>query len=145
MKFTPEQKEILCSMLEHRRFPVVRFELHREDDPKHWKIERNYIYMTAPADSDELVAARSEALRTLMEQGVIFIDYTIHTWVQGDYDVYYHSKLYENLCHTMLQQANSPQTEYDLPYMRKGYVSFTPVFLRRLPRQQDPYESQHAE
>ncbi|MCH3972651.1 MAG: hypothetical protein LKE53_07820 [Oscillospiraceae bacterium] len=134
MIFSSMQKEILCSMLEHRRFPIVRFELHREGEPELCRIERNYIYLEYPNDSDELIKARSEALQALMEQGVVFIDYTTHTWVQGDYDVYYRSQIYADLCHAVMESSKDPAAIYDLPYMRKGYASFTPVFLQSLPR-----------
>lgn len=134
MTYTSAQKEVLCSMTQNRRFPIVRFELHREGQPDLCSIALNYVRIEAPADSMELVKERGKALRTLMEQGVVYIDYTTRAWVQGDYDVYYRSKLYEELCHMVMESSKDPAAVFNLPYMRKGYASFTPSFLASLPR-----------
>lgn len=134
MTYTSAQKEILCSMTQNRRFPLVRFELHRENQPELCSIALNYVFIKDPADSMELVKERGEALRTLMEQGIVYINYTTRTWVHGDYDVYYRSKLYEDLCHSVMESSKNPAAIFNLPYMRKGYASFTSSFLSCLPR-----------
>ncbi len=134
MKFTAAQKEILCTLLEQPRCPIVRFELHREDAPELCSVALNYVRIEHPEDTQEMVQQRADALQTLMEQGVVFIDYTVRAWVQGDFDVYYRSKLYEKLCHTVMESSKDPAAVFDLPYMRKGYACFTPGFLQQLPR-----------
>jgi hypothetical protein len=60
-----------------------------------------------------------------MERGLVFIDYTVRVWVSGDYDVYYKSKIYELLCHMVMEGAKEPGALFNLPYMRKGYAQLT--------------------
>ena len=62
----------------------------------------------------ELVRERSDALRHLMELGLVFLDYTVSVWAAGDYDVYYRSKLYEMFCHTVMEGAKRDDFLFDL-------------------------------
>ena len=38
MAYTSAQKEMICKMTEQRRFPVARFELHRDGEPEFYQI-----------------------------------------------------------------------------------------------------------
>jgi hypothetical protein len=49
----------------------------------------------------------------------------VRVWVSGDYDVYYRSKIYEMLCHMVMENAKEPGALFNLPYMRKGYAQLT--------------------
>ncbi|WOC32009.1 MULTISPECIES: hypothetical protein [Caproicibacterium] len=134
MTYTDAQKEILWKVFQHRRFPIVRFELHREGQPELCSIALNDVYIEQPQDSMELVKERGKALHSLTEQGILTVDYSTRVWVQGDYDVYYRSKLYEELCHAVMESSKNPAAVFNLPYMRKGYAGFTSSFLASLPQ-----------
>ncbi len=122
---TQEQKTILHDMRQAERFPIVRLEVHSSREEELVNTALNYVWITDENDSMELVKARGVALQSLMEQGLVFIDYTIRVWVTGDYDVYYKSKIYEFLCHTVMENSKQPNTLFDLPYLRKGYAELT--------------------
>lgn len=124
-ELTEEEKNILIDMRNQKRFPIVRLELHNSEEKDLVSIALNYVRITDPEDSMELVKARGDALKSLMERGLVFIDYTVRVWVSGDYDVYYKSKIYELLCHTVMESAKKPDSLFNLPYMRKGYAQLT--------------------
>jgi hypothetical protein len=124
-ELTEDEKSILRDMRDEKRFPIVRLELHNSEEKELKSIALNYVRITDPEDSMELVKARGAALKSLMERGLVFIDYTVRVWVSGDYDVYYKSKIYELLCHTVMESAKQPNALFNLPYMRKGYAQLT--------------------
>ncbi|MGX8700217.1 hypothetical protein [Caproiciproducens sp.] len=125
MNLTEEEKNILTEIRESQRYPIVRLELHNSENEELISIALNYVRITAAEDSMETVKARSAALESLMEKGLVFIDYTVRVWVSGDYDVYYKSKIYELLCRTVMESAKQPGAVFNLPYMRKGYAALT--------------------
>ncbi len=124
LNLTQEEKKILLNMEQEKRFPIVRLELHSSQEEA-VNTALNYVWITDENDSMELVKERGAAMKSLMEKGLVFIDYTIKVWVAGDYDVYYKSKIYEFLCHTVMENSKHPNTIFDLPYMRKGYANLT--------------------
>ncbi len=125
MNLSDLEKELLKEIRDEDRFPIVRLELHSSEEEELVNIALNYARITDPQDSMETVRARGEALRGLMEKGLVFIDYTVRIWVSGDYDVYYRSNIYELLCHTVMEGAKQPGALFNLPYLRKGYASLT--------------------
>ncbi|MGX8709109.1 MAG: hypothetical protein ACQGTM_02540 [bacterium] len=125
MNLTEEEKNILTEIRESQRYPIVRLELHNSENEELISIALNYVRITDAEDSMETVKARSAALKSLMEKGLVFIDYTVRVWVSGDYDVYYKSKIYELLCRTVMESAKQPGAVFNLPYMRKGYATLT--------------------
>lgn len=124
LNLTQEEKTILHTMW-NKRFPIARLELHSSQEEELVNTALNYVWITDENDSMDTVKARAAALQSLMEQGLVFIDYTIRVWVAGDYDVYYKSKIYELLCHTVMENSKQPKTIFDLPYLRKGYAELT--------------------
>ncbi len=125
LDLTEEEKAMLVEIRNTKRFPIVRLELHSSEQKELVNTALNYVRINDPDDSMEVVKARGKVLQTLMERGFVFIDYTVHVWVSGDYDVYYKSKIYELLCHTVMESAKRPGTVFNLPYMKKGYASLT--------------------
>lgn len=125
MNLTEEEKNILTEIRESQRYPIVRLELHNSENEELISIALNYVRITDTEDSMETVKTRSAALKSLMEKGLVFIDYTVRVWVSGDYDVYYKSKIYELLCRTVMESAKQPGAVFNLPYMRKGYATLT--------------------
>ncbi len=125
LDLTEEEKKMLIEIRNAKRFPIVRLELHNSEDEEMVNTALNYVRITDPEDSMEVVKARGAVLKSLMEQGLVFIDYTVRIWVSGDYDVYYKSKIYELLCHTVMEGAKLPGAVFNLPYMRKGYATLT--------------------
>jgi len=125
LDLTEEEKNILLDMENAKRFPIVRLEMHNSEQKELVNIALNYVRITDENDSMEVVKERGAALKSLMEKGLVFIDYTVCIWVSGDYDVYYKSKIYELLCHTMMENAKRPNPAFNLPYMRKGYAQLT--------------------
>jgi len=125
MKLTEDEKKILLEMQNEKRYPIVRLELHSSQEDELVNTALNYVRITDETDSMELVKARGIALQSLMEKGLVFIDYTIRVWVVGDYTIYYKSKIYELLCNTVLESSKHPGTIFDMPYLRKGYANLT--------------------
>ena len=125
LNLTEDEKKILLDIENTKRFPIVRLELHNSDQEELVNTALNYVRITEANDSMEVVKARGAALKSLMEQGLVFIDYTVCIWVSGDYDVYYKSEIYELLCHTVMENAKQPNTVFNLPFMRKGYAELT--------------------
>jgi hypothetical protein len=125
LDLTEEEKDILLDIQQEKRFPIVRLELHNSEQKELINTALNYVRITNTDDSMELVKARGAALKSLMEQGLVFIDYTVCVWVSGDYDIYYKSKIYELLCHMVMENAKKPNTVFNQPYMRKGYAQLT--------------------
>jgi len=125
MKLTEDEKKILLEMQNEKRYPIVRLELHSSQEDELVNTALNYVRITDETDSMELVKARGIALQSLMEKGLVFIDYTIRVWVVGDYTIYYKSKIYELLCNTVLESSKQPGTIFDMPYLRKGYANLT--------------------
>ena len=125
LDLTTREKRILVELSQSTRYPVVRFELHSDREPELVSIALNYVRITEETDSMELVRERSDALRHLMELGLVFLDYTVSVWAAGDYDVYYRSKLYEMFCHTVMEGAKRDDFLFDLAVLRKGRAYLT--------------------
>lgn len=125
MELNEDEIKILKEMDGEKRYPIVRLEVHSSEEKELVNTALNYVRMTDPADSMEAVKQRAAALQSLMEKGLVFIDYTVRVWVSGDYDVYYKSQIYELLCHTVAEGAKQPGALFDMPYLRKGYASLT--------------------
>lgn len=125
LELTQEEKQILLDIGREKRFPIARLEMHNSEQDELVNIALNYVRITKPEDSMETVKARSAAIKSLMEQGLVFIDYTVRVWVSGDYDVYYKSKIYELLCQTVMEGAKQPNALFNLAFLRKGYATLT--------------------
>ncbi|MBW7571591.1 hypothetical protein [Caproiciproducens faecalis] len=125
MNLNEQEKNLLMDIRNSKRYPIVRLELHSSENEDAVSTALNYVRITDPSDSMETVKERSAALKSLMEKGLVFIDYTVRVWVSGDYDVYYKSEIYELLCHTVMEGAKQPGALFNLPYMRKGYATLT--------------------
>lgn len=125
LDLSEEEQKILREIRNAKRYPIARLELHNSEEEELISIALNYVRVTDPEDSMETVKTRAAALRSLMERGLVFIDYTVKVWVSGDYSVYYQSKVYEALCHAVMEGAKRPGAVFNLPYLRKGYASLT--------------------
>ena len=125
LDLTAREKRILVELSQSTRYPVARFELHSDQEPELVSVALNYVRITEETDSMELVRERSDALRHLMELGLVFLDYTVSVWAAGDYDVYYRSKLYEMFCHTVMEGAKREGFLFDLAVLRKGRAYLT--------------------
>lgn len=119
---TQTERELLQAVRSAKRFPLVRFELRNSEEPELRSIVLNHVYITDPEDSMELVKERSAALESLRRRGLVRISYALPAYVQSDYQIYYRSKLYELLCHTVLEAQGKPGFLFNLPAMRFGQV-----------------------
>mgnify|MGYP005761132381 CR=1 FL=1 len=119
---TQTERELLQAVRSAKRFPLVRFELRNSEEPELRSIALNHVYITDPEDSMELVKERSAALESLRRRGLVRISYALPAYVQSDYQVYYRSRLYELLCHTVLEAQGKPGFLFNLPAMRFGQV-----------------------
>lgn len=119
---TQTERELLQAVRSARRFPLVRFELRNSEEPELRSIALNHVYITDPEDSMELVKERSAALESLRRRGLVRISYALPAYVQSDYQIYYRSRLYELLCHTVLEAQGKPGFLFNLPAMRFGQV-----------------------
>lgn len=119
---TQTERELLQAVRSAKRFPLVRFELRNSEEPGLRSIALNHVYITDPEDSMELVKERSAALESLRRRGLVRISYALPAYVQSDYQVYYRSRLYELLCHTVLEAQGKPGFLFNLPAMRFGQV-----------------------
>ena len=119
---TQTERELLQAVRSARRFPLVRFELRNSEEPGLRSIALNHVHITDPEDSMELVKERSAALESLRRRGLVRISYALPAYVQSDYQVYYRSRLYELLCHTVLEAQGKPGFLFNLPAMRFGQV-----------------------
>lgn len=122
LSLSPMEEEILKAVHVARRFPIVRFELHSSQEPGLRSIALNHVYITHPEDSMELVKERSAALEGLRKKGLVRISYALPAYVQSDYQIYYQSKLYELLCHTVMEAQGKEGFLFDFPTMRFGQV-----------------------
>ena len=119
---TQTERELLQAVRSAKRFPLVRFELRNSEEPGLRSIALNHVYITDPEDSMELVKERSAALESLRRRGLVRISYALPAYVQSDYQIYYRSRLYELLCHTVLEAQGKPGFLFNLPAMRFGQV-----------------------
>lgn len=119
---TQTERELLQAVRSAKRFPLVRFELRNSEEPELRSIALNHVYITDPEDSMELVKERSAALESLRRRGLVRISYALPAYVQLDYQIYYRSRLYELLCHTVLEAQGKPGFLFNLPAMRFGQV-----------------------
>lgn len=117
---TQMERELLQAVRSAKRFPLVRFELRNSEELELRSIALNHVYITDPEDSMELVKERSAALESLRRRGLVRISYALPAYVQSDYQIYYRSKLYELLCHTVLEAQGKPGFLFNLPAMRFG-------------------------
>lgn len=125
MKLSDEEIEVLLKIQNSRRFPIVRFELHCTTEKDLVSTALNHVWITDPQDSMETVKARSVLLQNLQDKGIIRISYSLKAWVASDYKIYYASKLYEMLCHMVMEGAENPGFLFDMPYMKRGTVTLT--------------------
>ena len=125
LTLTRREKQTLVELSQATRYPIARFELHSDAEPDLVSIALNHVRITEEGDTMELVKERGEALRRLMELGLVFIDYTVSVWGANDYDVYYRSKLYELFCHMVMEGSKRPEYLFDLAVLRKGRAVLT--------------------
>ena len=122
LRLSQFEKEILEEVCKAPRFPIVRFELHSSQEPELRSIALKHVWITQEDDSMELVKKRSAALESLRKKGLVRISYSLPAYVQSDYQIYYRSKLYELLCHTVMEAQGKPDFLFDMPFMRFGQV-----------------------
>ena len=125
MNISKEEKQALQIIQNSKRFPIVRFELHSTKEKELVSTALNYVRITDAQDSMETVKARAAVLQSLQEKKLIKINYSMKAWVASDYKIYYASKLYEMLCHMVMEGQNNPKFLYDMPYMKRGMVTLT--------------------
>lgn len=125
MNISKEEKEILQAIANSKRFPIVRFELHSTREEELVSTALDYAWITDAQDSMETVKARAAVLKSLQEKKLIKISYCLKAWVASDYKIYYASKLYELLCHMVMEGQNNPKFLFDMPYMKRGMVTLT--------------------
>ena len=125
MNISKEEKETLQAIQNSERFPIVRFELHSTKSKELISTALNYAWITDAQDSMETVKARAAVLQSLQEKMLIQINYSMKAWVASDYKIYYESKIYEMLCHMVIEGQNNPKFLFDTPYMKQGMVTLT--------------------
>lgn len=125
MNISKEEKQVLQTIQNSKRFPIVRFELHSTKEKELVSTALNYVRITDAQDSMETVKARAAILQSLQEKKLIKINYSLKAWVASDYKIYYASKLYEMLCHMVMEGQNNPKFLFDMPYMKRGMVTLT--------------------
>lgn len=133
MEWTPQQQAIVEAMAAGARYPVARFELHRDGDPRYCEVVQGYVHWDAPAQTAQQADAYAAAFSELAQQGAVVLEDASRVWVAGDFDVYYKSPLYARLCQETLAQAReNPESSGLLPYLRRAYASLTPAALGAL-------------
>lgn len=125
MNISKEEKQALRVIQNSKRFPIVRFELHSTKEKELVSTALNYVRITDAQDSMETVKARAAILQSLQEKKLIKINYSLKAWVASDFKIYYASKLYEMLCHMVMEGQNNPKFLFDMPYMKRGMVTLT--------------------
>lgn len=125
MNLSKDEKEVLLAIQNNKRFPIVRFELHSTKEKKLVSTALNNVWITDAQDSMETVKARGAVLQSLQEKKLIIINYSLKAWVAADFKIYYASKLYEMLCHMVMEGQKNPKFLFDMPYMKRGMVTLT--------------------
>ena len=125
MELTWREKHLLRAIGQACRYPVARFELHSDSSEELVMTALEYVRITEPEDSMELIQERAGALKALRQKGLIAADFSVNIWVAGDYDVYYRSAGYELLCHTAMEAAKRPDTLFTIPMLVQGYLRLT--------------------
>lgn len=62
LHFTDYEKEILIEMSQKKRYPIVRLELHNSENQDIISIALNYVRITDPEDTMDVVKSRGEEI-----------------------------------------------------------------------------------
>lgn len=135
MTWTPEMRALAEAIAAAPRYPVARLELRRDGDPGYCAVVQGFVHWdtSEDAEQEEQNTARAEALSSLAEMGDVLLEDATRVWVAGDFDVYYKSGPYAQLCQRTLQAAlQNPADSGLYPYLHKAYARLTPLALGRL-------------
>ncbi|MEM1484586.1 Abi-alpha family protein [Oscillospiraceae bacterium PP1C4] len=125
MNLTAAEKHLLTKMKISKRFPIVRFELRSSKEASLSSIALNHVCMADINATMEQVKSTAALLQKLEQDGIINICYTLAVSARSDYQVYYDSKLYAQLCEMTEEGKRNPNFLFDIPYIKRGVVTFT--------------------
>lgn len=124
-KITEQEKKILEQIKQTRRYPVCRFELRSSKEEDLVSTALNSVHLTDEHESMESVKARAALLKSLEEKGLIVINYSLKTFIKGDYLCYHHSDIYHELEQLVQEGGKREGYLFDYSFVKKGQAVLT--------------------
>ncbi len=124
-KITEQEKKILEQIKQTRRYPVCRFELRSSKEEDLVSTALDSVHLTDEHESMESVKARAALLKSLEEKGLIVINYSLKTFIKGDYLCYHHSDIYHELEQLVQEGGKREGYLFDYSFVKKGQAVLT--------------------
>lgn len=124
-KITEQEKKILEQIKQTRRYPVCRFELRSSKEEDLVSTALDSVHLTDEHESMESVKTRAALLKSLEEKGLIVINYSLKTFIKGDYLCYHHSDIYHELEQLVQEGGKREGYLFDYSFVKKGQAVLT--------------------
>ena len=125
-KITEQEKAVLEQIKQTRRYPVCRFELRSSKEEDLVSTALDAVHLTDEHETMESVKARAALLKSLEEKGLIVINYSLKTFIKGDYLRYHHSDIYHELEQLVQEGGKREGYLFDYSFVKKGQAVLTP-------------------
>lgn len=122
---SPEEKQLLQAIRANRRYPVCRFELKNSKESSLLSIALDAVHLESKEDSMTQVKARGLVLKSLAEKELIFLNYSLVSYVKSDFEPYHDSQIFALLKETVNQAKEKEGYIFDTAFIEKGIAALT--------------------
>lgn len=125
MKLTANQRALIADIKDRKRYTVVRFELHNSRERDLISTALNFVHIDDIHDTMEIVKERSALIREMSKDGLIQVCFHLPISARSDFQVYYDSDLFAQLCNLVKEGQSKPDYLFDTAGMKRGVLTVT--------------------
>ncbi len=125
MKLSTDQKNLIASIKNCKRYTVTRFELHSSTQPDLISTALNFVHLDDIHETMETVKQRGDLIRNMSESGLIRVCFHLPVSARSDFQVYLDSDLFQQLCELVEEGKQKPDFLFDTPAIQRGVLTVT--------------------
>lgn len=124
-------QKIITYIASGKRYPVARFELHSSRNTELVSVALDRVHLNHIDDSIEQIKYHACLLEKLEQQGFIRLEYALPVTVRSDYQIFYDSAAYRQLCALVKEGKSRPGFLFDQAVIRRGRAVLTAAGKRQ--------------
>ncbi len=125
MKLSPEQKALIADVKNCKRYCVTRFELRSSSESDLISTALDFVRIEEIHDTMEAVKSRGALLREMCEEGLVRACFRLPVSARSDYQIYYDSDLFAQLCGLAEEGRGKPGFLFDTAAVKRGVITVT--------------------
>lgn len=125
MKLSADQRALIASIKDCKRYTVVRLELRSSRESTLISTALNFVHIDDIHETMQTVKDRSALIREMSKAGLIRVCFYLPVSARSDYQVYYDSDLFAQLSELVKEGLNKPGFLFDTAAIKRGVLTVT--------------------